>query len=279
MPTTEHLTTAVIQLRSNDNVQENIDATAALVRRAAEEGAQLIATPEITSLVDCRPGMLAEKSRHEEDDEALAAFRALAAELKTWLLIGSMAIRSHSEKCVNRSFLLSPTGEIAARYDKIHLFDAQLCSKERYQESGRYHAGEHATVTKVDDIKLGMTVCYDMRFSHLFRDLAKAGAEIIAAPAAFARTTGEAHWHVLLRARAIETGCFIIAPAQGGKHTDGRETYGHSLIVDPWGAVIAELVGDEPGFVLARLDLTQVQEARNKLPTLVHDRQYSVSSA
>ncbi|NND64885.1 MAG: carbon-nitrogen hydrolase family protein [Gammaproteobacteria bacterium] len=271
------ITVAAIQLRSSDDIKENIATVSALIRQANDQGAQFIATPEITSLVDCRPGMLAKKSCHEEDDQALAAFSQLAAELKIWLLIGSIPIRSHSEKCVNRSFLLGPNGDIVARYDKIHLFDISLGENETYLESARYNPGDDAVIAQVDNLKLGMTVCYDVRFPHLFRDLSKAGAQLITVPAAFARTTGKLHWHVLMRARAIETSCFVIAPAQGGKHTDGRETYGHSLIVDPWGQILAEAPGDEPGVIVSTLNLEQVDEVRQKMPMLAHDRDYALS--
>jgi predicted amidohydrolase len=213
------------------------------------------------------------KSTTEAADPALSAFRALAAELKVWLLIGSLSIRADAERCANRSFLLGPDGAIVARYDKIHMFDVQLNAGNIYRESESFVAGSEAVLAALPKAKLGMTVCYDVRFPHLYRDLAKAGAELISAPAAFTRITGEAHWHVLLRARAIETGSFIVAPAQCGKHADGRETYGHSLIVGPWGEVLAE-AGVEPGIVAARLDLAAVEEARRKIPALTHDRSY-----
>jgi predicted amidohydrolase len=267
------LNVACIQMRSGVEVNANIDAASAMIRRAAGEGAELIATPEMTSLLDRKPGAVFAKSTTEEADPALAAFRRLAAELKVWLLVGSLPIRADATRCANRSFLIGPDGAIAAWYDKIHMFDVQLNAGNIYRESEGFAAGEEAVLAAMPKAKLGMTVCYDVRFPHLFRDLAKAGAEIISVPAAFTRITGEAHWHTLLRARAIETGSFIIAPAQCGKHADGRETYGHSLIVGPWGEVLAE-AGVEPGMIVARLDLAQVADARRKIPALEHDRSY-----
>ena len=189
------------------------------------------------------------------------------------LLIGSLAIRADAGKCANRSYLIRPDGEVAARYDKIHMFDVQLNAGNIYRESDSYAAGGAAIVADVPAAKLGMSVCYDVRFPELFRQLAMAGAQIIAVPAAFTRITGEAHWHILLRARAIETGCFVIAPAQAGKHQDGRETYGHSLIIDPWGEILAE-GGTEPGVISATLDLAKVDEVRGKIPSLSHVRPF-----
>jgi predicted amidohydrolase len=267
------LNVACIQMRSGVEVNANVDAASAMIRRAVGEGAELIATPEMTSLLDRKPGAVFAKSTTEAADPALAAFRALSTELKVWLLIGSLPIRADATRCANRSFLIGPDGAVAARYDKIHMFDVQLNVGNIYRESEGFAAGSEAVLAAMPKAKLGMTVCYDVRFPHLFRDLAKAGAEVISVPAAFTRITGEAHWHTLLRARAIETGAFIIAPAQCGRHADGRETYGHSLIIGPWGEVLAE-AGVEPGFVAARLDLAQVADARRKIPALEHDRSY-----
>ena len=273
-PTPEsHLCVACVQMRSGLEVGPNIDAASALIRRAADEGAELIATPEMTSLIDRKPGAVFAKSTTEDADPALAAFRQLASELNIWLLIGSLPIRVDQERCANRSFLIGPEGAIAARYDKIHMFDVQLNAGNIYRESAGFAAGSEAVVARTPKANVGLTVCYDLRFPHLYRDLAKAGAELIFAPAAFTRITGEAHWHVLLRARAIESGSFLIAPAQCGKHADGRETYGHSLIIGPWGEVLAE-AGVEPGIIAARLDLKEVGEARAKIPSLTHDRTY-----
>jgi predicted amidohydrolase len=264
---------ACVQMRSGTDVAENIRAADVLIRKAALEGADLIATPEMTTLLDRKQGAAWEKSTDEPSDPGLAHFRALAKELGVTLLIGSLAIRADEGKCANRSFLIRPDGEVAARYDKIHMFDVQLNAGNIYRESDSYAAGGAAVVASLPAAKLGMTVCYDVRFPELFRQLALAGAQVIAVPAAFTRITGEAHWHILLRARAIETGCFVIAPAQAGKHQDGRETYGHSLIIDPWGEILAE-GGTEPGVIAATLDLAKVDEVRGKIPSLKHVRPF-----
>ncbi len=265
---------ACVQMRSGTEVAENIAAASALIREAAATGAELIATPEMTTLLDRKPGASWEKSTTEAADPGLAAFRALAKELSVTLLIGSLAIRAADGKCANRSFLIGPDGAVIAKYDKIHMFDVQLNAGNIYRESDSYAAGGSAVVADLPAGRLGMTVCYDVRFPDLFRQLAVSGAKIIAVPAAFTRITGEAHWHILLRSRAIETGCYIIAPAQGGKHQDGRETYGHSLIIDPWGEILAE-AGTEPGVIAATLDLSKVDEVRGKIPSLRHVRPFS----
>ncbi len=268
---------ACVQMRSGTDVAENIASATALIRQAAETGAQLIATPEMTTLLDRKPGAVWEKSTSEALDPGLKAFRALARELKKTLLIGSIAIRTDQNgKSANRSFLIGPGGEVIARYDKIHMFDVQLNAGNIYRESDSFAAGSSAVIAPLADTRLGMTVCYDVRFPDLYRQLAWGGARIIAVPAAFTRITGEAHWHILLRSRAIETGCFVIAPAQGGKHQDGRETYGHSLIIDPWGEILAE-GGVDPGVITARLDLSKVDEVRGKIPSLQHVREFHPS--
>jgi deaminated glutathione amidase len=269
---------ACVQMRSGTDVAENIVAASALIREAAAGGATLIATPEMTTLLDRKPGAVRERSTTEAADPGLAAFRALAKELAVTLLIGSIAIRADEGKCANRSFLIGPDGEIITTYDKIHMFDVQLNAGNIYRESDSYAAGSAAVIADIPDAKLGLTVCYDVRFPDLYRTLAWAGAKIIAVPAAFTRITGEAHWHILLRSRAIETGCFIIAPAQGGKHQDGRETFGHSLIIDPWGEILAE-GGVDPGVISATLDLSKVDEVRGKVPSLKHVRPFKAAGA
>ena len=268
------LKVACIQMRSGVDVGPNIAAASDLIRAAAARGAELIATPEMTSLLDREPGAVYAKSSSEAADPALAAFRKLAAELKVWLLAGSLPIRAEAPRCANRSFLIDPGGEVNASYDKIHMFDVQLNAANVYRESDSFVAGSQGVLAKLPEALLGMTVCYYVRFPDLYRQLAQAGAQVIAIPAAFTRMTGEAHWHVLLRARAIETGCFIIAPAQGGKHEDGRETFGHSLIIDPWGVILAE-GGTEPGVIAATLDLDKVAEVRGKIPSLSAGRNFS----
>lgn len=268
------LTVACVQMRSGKDVQANVAEATLLIRQAVSRGASLVATPEMTTLLDRTPGAVFAKCSDEADDTAIPMFRALAAELGVFLLLGSVPVRVDRGMCANRSLLIGPQGSILARYDKIHMFDVQLNDRNVYRESDSFNPGAAAVTAHVGAAVLGLTVCYDLRFPHLFRDLGKAGAQIIAVPAAFTRITGEAHWHVLLRARAIETGAFILAPAQGGRHEDGRETYGHSLIIGPWGEIRAEATGMEPGVILATLDLDEVATARARIPALAHDRAY-----
>jgi len=264
---------ACIQMHSGTEPAANIAAASLLIREAAGQGAAFIATPEMTNLLDIRPGMARAKVRREAEDESLPVLRALAAELGVTLLVGSLAIAlEDDERFANRSFLIGPDGAILARYDKIHMFDVEVGDGQTYRESRAYRPGTEAVLVQSPAGRLGLTICYDVRFPHLYRRLAQADAEILTIPAAFTRVTGEAHWHVLVRARAIETGCFVIAPAQGGKHDDGRETFGHSLIVSPWGDVLAEAAGAEPGIILARIDLAEVAKARGRIPSLGNDR-------
>ncbi|MCA8900714.1 MAG: carbon-nitrogen hydrolase family protein [Hyphomonas sp.] len=267
------LRAACIQMRSGTEVGPNMAAASALIREAAGQGASFIATPEMTNILDIRPGMARPKIVAEAEDASLAAFRALAAELGVTLLVGSLAVTLPDDsRLANRSFLIGPDGAILARYDKIHMFDVEVGDGQSYRESRAYRPGTEAVLAAAPFGKVGLTVCYDVRFPHLYRRLAQAGADILTVPAAFTRVTGEAHWHVLLRARAIETGCFVIAPAQGGRHEDGRETYGHSLILSPWGEVMADAGDVEPGILIAELDLAAVARARARIPSLGHDR-------
>jgi deaminated glutathione amidase len=266
---------ACVQLRCGDEVAENVAAASALIRAAHMDGAQFIATPENTNLMAPDAGAKLEKSFAENDGPALPQFCALAEELGIWLLIGSLAIKMSQTKTANRSYLIGPNGRIGARYDKIHLFDVDLPSGEIYRESNTVAPGSEAVVATLPWGRIGLSVCYDLRFPQLYRALAKAGAEILTVPSAFTETTGKAHWHVLLRARAIENGCFVVAPAQGGTHANGRKTYGHSLIVGPWGEILAE-AGTDPGFVCAELDLEEIAAVRARLPSLHHDRPFSL---
>ncbi|MEH6693806.1 MAG: carbon-nitrogen hydrolase family protein [Hyphomonas sp.] len=268
---------ACVQMRSGTEVAGNIASATALVRQAAEAGAVFIATPEMTNLLDIRPGMARPKIMAQEDDATLAAFRALAVELGLWLLLGSIAVTVEGEdRLANRSFLIAPDGEIVAHYDKIHMFDVEVGDGQTYRESRTYRPGTSTALANAGIGRVGMTICYDLRFPALYRSLAQAGAQVLTVPAAFTRVTGEAHWHVLLRARAIETGCFVVAPAQGGKHEDGRETYGHSLIISPWGEILAEADGDEPGVIWADLDLDQVDKARARIPSLSNNQMFGL---
>lgn len=268
---TDTFTAACVQMRTGKDIDRNIAEATALIREAASAGAAFIATPETTALMELGAKRLFANIVAEEDDRALSAFQTLASELGIHLLIGSLAVKVAENKAANRSFLLSPKGEIVARYDKVHMFDVDLGNGEAYRESKNYQAGEMSVVGDLPWGRLGMTVCYDLRFPHLYRQLAKAGAGYLSVPSAFTKPTGEAHWHVLLRARAIETGCFVFAPAQGGSHENGRETYGHSLIIDPWGEVLAE-AGTDPCVILAEIDPARIDEARSRIPSLTHDR-------
>jgi deaminated glutathione amidase len=250
------------------------------VREAASGGAALVLTPEVTNCVSGSRSRQREVLRHEEDDPTLAALREAAAASGVWVLIGSLALLTQDAdgRFANRSFLVAPDGGIAARYDKIHMFDVDLEGGESYRESAGFRPGERAVLAQAAGARVGMTVCYDLRFPHLYRDLAKAGAEILTVPAAFTVPTGRAHWEVLLRARAIETGCFVLAPAQVGGHrvSQGpvRRTWGHSLAIAPWGEVLAD-AGEAPGIVFADLDLASVAAARARIPSLAHDRDYA----
>lgn len=271
-------TAACVQLRAGKQVEANIAAAEALIREAAGRGARYIQTPEQTALMELEAKTLFARIGREEEDRALARLRALAGELGVWLHIGSLAIRLAPDRAANRAFLIAPDGRICARYDKIHMFDVDLPSGESYRESATYRPGTEAVVARLPWGRLGLSICYDLRFAYLYRALAQAGAEILAVPAAFTRQTGAAHWHVLQRARAIETGCFVISAAQGGRHENGRETFGHSLIVSPWGEVLAE-AGDEPCVITAALDMAEVAEARRRIPALTHDRAFTMTES
>jgi predicted amidohydrolase len=265
---------ACVQLRSSDDVAQNIRDTAKLVREAHARGARFIATPENTTLMAPDGGAKLAHSHVEALDPALPVFSDLARELGVWLLVGSLAIKVTDTHTANRSFLISPDGAITARYSKIHLFDVTLASGESYRESSTVAGGDKAVTADTDFGRIGMTICYDVRFPQLYRKLAQAGAFLFTVPSAFTVPTGEAHWHVLLRARAIENGAFVIAPAQGGLHANGRKTYGHSLIVGPWGEILAE-AGTDPCVITAEIDPELSKVARGKIPNLQHDRNFT----
>jgi deaminated glutathione amidase len=273
MPTP--FTVACVQTNSTREPDANIRAASDLVRRARDQNAEFILLPETVNMIEPKRELMLAKAKLEADDPALAAFRELARETGAWLLAGSLAVRAEgdNEKLANRSFLIAPDGAIAVRYDKIHMFDVDLGPGERYQESRTYLPGAKIVTADLPWGRLGMTVCYDLRFPQLYRALAHRGAGFFSVPASFTRPTGSAHWHVLLRARAIETGGFVFAPAQCGLHAEGRKTYGHSLIVDPWGEVLAD-GGEEPGVVAARIDPGRIAEARAKVPALAADREF-----
>lgn len=267
-----NLKAACIQTSSTTSVAENIQVSSEMVREAAAEGASLITLPEVVNLCQRRGPLAKEAATLEQEDSSLVAYRALSQELGVWILVGSLALKLGDDKRLcNRSFLIGSDGAIVARYDKIHMFDVNLADGNTFRESETYRPGDATSVADTPWGPLGLTICYDVRFPYLYRALAHAGAGIITVPSAFTRRTGEAHWHVLLRSRAIETGAFIVAPAQCGDHEDGRKSYGHSLIVDPWGAVLAD-GGEEIGIVYADIDLGKVDEARGMIPSLTHDR-------
>ncbi|MCJ2132844.1 carbon-nitrogen hydrolase family protein [Methylobacterium sp. J-026] len=268
-------TAACVQMRSGRDPAANRDAAVAGVRAAAARGAAYVQTPEMTSLVERNRERLFAHVTTEDRDPTLAALREAARETGTVVQVGSIAVRA-GDRIANRAYLIDADGGILAAYDKLHLFDVDLPSGERWRESATYTGGTCAVVAATPLAAIGLTICYDIRFPGLYRALAEAGAEVLTAPACFTRQTGAAHWHILQRARAIETGAFVISAAQGGIHEDGRETFGHSLIVDPWGRVLADAGGDEPGIILAEIDLAQVADARARIPSLQHGRAFTV---
>ena len=266
---------ALIAMRSGRDPRGNLDAVLAAVDEAKRAGADYVQTPEMTNVMEVKRDRLFANIFSDESDPTLATLREVARKLGIYIHLGSLAIKASPEKAVNRSFLIDRSGEIVARYDKIHMFDVDLAGGESYRESNTYRPGELAVIADLPWGRLGLTVCYDLRFPALYRALAEAGASFLAIPSAFTRQTGEAHWHVLIRARAIENGSFVFAAAQGGKHENGRETYGHSLIVDPWGRVLAE-GGTEPGLVMAEIDPAEAVAARAKIPSLRHGRRFEM---
>ena len=262
---------ACVQTNSGPDVEPNVEAARALILAAREAGAELICLPEMVAMMEPNDRRRREKAVSQASDPALEAFRGIAAETGAWLLIGSLVIETGDGGVANRSFLIDGEGTIAAHYDKIHMFDADLFDGESYRESDAFQPGTRARIGETPWGGLGMTVCYDLRFPHLYRSLAIAGAHFLTVPSAFTRTTGRDHWHVLLRARAIENGAFVLAPAQVGEHAGGRRTYGHSLIVDPWGEVLAD-GGDGVGFITAKIDPANTVRARIRIPSLTHGR-------
>ena len=266
---------AMIQMRSGLVPAANLDAAVRMIGEAKADGADYVQTPEMTNVLAANREQLFSVIVEEDADTSLATLRELARKLAITVHIGSLAIKHTHDRAVNRSFLISPKGDIAARYDKIHMFDVDLANGESYRESRRYRPGELAVLSDLPWGRLGLTVCYDLRFPALYRALAEAGATMLAIPSAFTQQTGEAHWHVLIRARAIENGSFVFAAAQAGKHENGRATFGHSLIIDPWGRILAE--GDtEPGVVMAEIDLAEVANARARIPSLQHGRRFEI---
>ena len=272
--------TALIQLNSGDDPTENLKQTLGYLGQAVDQGAEFLLTPEVTNIISQSRKHQEAVLHHQDDDPTLVAIRSFAADRGVWVLIGSLALKTGDPdgRFANRSFLIDPQGGIAAWYDKIHMFDVQVTETETFRESDGYRPGDRAVVAKADFGTIGMSICYDMRFPYLYRDLAHAGAEILTVPAAFSPVTGRAHWEALLRARAIETGCYVLAPAQTSPHAIAhgkpRETHGHSIAIDPWGDVLLD-AGTEPGVYIVDLEPDLVAKTRQRVPSLTHDRDYS----
>jgi len=267
---------ACIQLRSTTDIAENVDTVERMVRKAARAGAHYVQTPEMTNIVDRNRASLAASILPERSDPNIQRLANLAAELGIVLHLGSFALQAEDGRIANRALLFGADGQLLARYDKIHLFDVDLPNGESWRESAVYRPGDRAVVAELPWLKLGVSICYDIRFPHLYRALAHAGAAALTAPAAFTRQTGEAHWNVLQRARAIENGAFVISAAQAGRHADGRETFGHSIIVSPWGDVLAEGGGEGPEVVIAEIDPAQSVAARQRIPALLNERPFAL---
>jgi len=270
---------ALIQTRTPATQEAALAHIMPMIGEAAAAGAKFIATPEGTNVLQKDRAQLLAMLESLDDDPVVLGLRAAARELDVWILIGSALVKREDGKAANRSALISPEGAVTATYDKLHMFDVDLPNGESARESATYEPGERAVTATAGALKLGMTVCYDLRFPALYRALALAGAEVMTIPAAFTRPTGAAHWEVLMRARAIETGAFVLAPAQGGKHEDGRGTWGHSLVVAPWGEIVAQLDNDEPGVLLADLDLAAAARARAAIPNLINARPFAAPEA
>ena len=272
----DHFRVALVQMRSGRDVRDNLLEAEAFIRDAAGKGAQFIQTPENTLLMETETARLFERIAPEEGTEAVPHFSALAKSLGIWLHIGSIAIKVGEKRAINRAYLFAPDGQIALLYDKIHMFDVNLPSGETYRESAIFVPGNTAYVVQLPWGGLGVATCYDIRFPEQYKALAKAGAKFLTAPSAFTKVTGEKHWHILLRARAIENGCFVFAAAQGGRHANGRTTYGHSLIISPWGDILGE-GGTEPGLIIADIDAADVDRVRARIPALDHTRDFEVA--
>lgn len=267
--------TACVQVTATNDMAQNLAETSDLIRRARDAGADFINTPEAVVMIERGRQNILDKAAPEHEHPGVAAFADLARETGAWLLAGSFAVKvENDDRLANRSMLFDPTGAVIARYDKIHMFDIDLPGGESYRESRVYRPGDAAVLARLPWAMLGLTVCYDMRFPYLYRQLAQAGAEVLTVPSAFTKPTGRAHWHVLLRSRAIETGCYVIAAAQTGEHVGGRKTYGHSLVVSPWGEVLSD-GGEDKGISFAEIDTDAVAEARGRIPALQHDRAYA----
>ncbi|MEZ5648199.1 MAG: carbon-nitrogen hydrolase family protein [Alphaproteobacteria bacterium] len=274
---TTPLTIACVQLSTGSEPEKNLTEIISLIHAAHERGADLIALPEVLDMIEPNRAAAFAKAQPEETHLILQELRRLAVKINRWILAGSIVVKLGPEKLANRSLLIDNRGAIVARYDKIHMFDVDLPDQPIYRESAAYQPGDKAVIAATPWFTLGMSVCYDVRFGYLYRALAKAGAEVLSIPAAFTKFTGAAHWHILVRTRAIETGCFVVAPAQCGNNAPGRQTFGHSLIVSPWGEILAE-AGQEPSVITAQLDLGQIAQARSMVPALSHDRSFTLAN-
>lgn len=261
---------AAIQMRTKGTIASNCSDFEGFVRDAAAGGATYIQTPEMTGILQKSRKDLFSQIRPQQDDDLVKLALSLARELGVWLHVGSHAIRLEETKAANRAFIFAPDGSLAATYDKIHMFDVDLANGERWCESNVYQPGNVSRVISVENAKLGISICYDVRFPDLYRQQALSGASILTAPSSFTRQTGKAHWHLLMRSRAVENGAFMVSAAQGGKHEDGRETFGHSVIINPWGDVLAEKADEEPGIIFADIDLEEVRQARKRIPNLAN---------
>ncbi len=279
MSENRQFTAALVQTCTSRDVARNLSEIGALVREAASAGADYVQTPEVTTVLETDSKRMPDVILPEEGNPALGHYANLAKELGIWLHIGSMAVATDEPRYANRAYLFAPTGQLAARYDKIHMFDVQIGEGQTYRESKRYAPGTASVLADLPWGTLGITICYDMRFPGLYRALAKAGAELIAVPSSFTVPTGKAHWHTLLRARAIETQCFVLAAAQAGDHECGRQTYGHSIIISPWGEVLAEADGETTGIITATIDLAEVDKARGRIPSLSNDQPFDIVRA
>jgi predicted amidohydrolase len=269
---------ACLQMQTGNDLAANLDTVGTMARTAAGNGAQFVLTPEYTLMMDGSGRVMRERALEADGKPALPDLQALAKELSVWMLVGSLTLKTGADRIANRSYLIAADGGVVASYDKIHMFDVTLPDGKVIRESSAYCPGERATIAATPWGRIGLTVCYDLRFPHLYRALAKAGARYLTIPSSFQRATGKVHWHTLIKARAIENACFVFAPAMCGEHPGNRTTYGHSLIVDPWGDVLAD-GGDEPGIVYADIDPARVDRVRSMLPCLEHDREFRLSEA
>ncbi len=267
-------TAGLVQLTSGTEIAANLETAAQMVREAAGQGADFVLTPENTPILDPDHARLLSVVPAPDDHPAVKGFAEIARTLGIWVLLGSTAVKLAEDRLANRSYLFAPDGSVAAQYDKIHMFDVDIPDGQSYFESKTFRPGERAVLAELPWAKLGLSICYDLRFPALYRSLAKAGAQVLAVPAAFTQFTGQAHWHTLLRARAIETGCFVLAPAQCGEHAQGRRTYGHSLAVAPWGEILAD-GGEDPGVTLVEVDTAKVDEARGMVSAITQDRDFA----